>query len=105
MAWAILLLAGVLEIIWAYFMKTSEGFTKLWPTIITVTKMIASVFFLSLSMKSLPLSIAYPIWTGIGAIGAFLVGVTILGEPISLMKVVAVILIVSGLVLMKMTTN
>ena len=101
MAWFSLIIAGILEVIWAYFMKSSEGFTKLWPSIITIITMIGSFFLLSYSMKTLPLSVAYPIWTGIGAIGAFLVGITLLGEIISLTKIIAAILIVSGLILMK----
>ena len=70
MAWAILILAGVFEVIWAYSMKMSEGFTRLTPSIITVVFMILSVVLLSISMKTLPLT-AYTVWTGIGAIGSF----------------------------------
>lgn len=75
MAWAILILAGVFEIIWAYSMKMSEGFTRLTPSVITVVFMILSVVLLSISMKTLPLGTAYTVWTGIGAIGSFLVGI------------------------------
>lgn len=75
MAWAILILAGVFEVIWAYSMKMSEGFTRLTPSIITVVFMILSVVLLSISMKTLPLGTAYTVWTGIGAIGSFLVGI------------------------------
>lgn len=101
MAWISLLLAGILEIVWAYFMKSSEGFTKLWPSIITLITMIGSFFLLSYSMKTLPLSVAYPMWTGIGAIGTFLIGITLLGESVSMPKIIAGVLIVSGLILMK----
>ncbi|MGM7375808.1 DMT family transporter, partial [Acinetobacter baumannii] len=72
--WAILILAGVFEVIWAYSMKMSEGFTRLTPSIITVVFMILSVVLLSISMKTLPLGTAYTVWTGIGAIGSYLVG-------------------------------
>ncbi len=82
MAWAILILAGVFEIIWAYSMKMSEGFTRLTPSVITVVFMILSVVLLSISMKTLPLGTAYTVWTGIGAIGSFLVGIFFLHEPI-----------------------
>lgn len=75
MAWAILILAGVFEVIWAYSMKMSEGFTRLTPSVITVVFMILSVVLLSISMKTLPLGTAYTVWTGIGAIGSFLVGI------------------------------
>lgn len=104
MAWAILILAGVFEIIWAYSMKMSEGFTRLTPSIITVVFMILSVVLLSISMKILPLGTAYTVWTGIGAIGSFLVGIFFLNEPIGAMRMIAAVLIVSGLVLMKISS-
>lgn len=104
MAWAILILAGVFEIIWAYSMKMSEGFTRLTPSIITVFFMILSVVLLSISMKTLPLGTAYTVWTGIGAIGSFLVGIFFLNEPIGAMRMIAAVLIVSGLVLMKISS-
>ena len=80
--WIYLLLAGILEIVWALAMKQSDGFTKLIPTIITLSALLASLVLLALAMKSLPLGTAYPVWTGIGAIGAFAVGVLMLGEPL-----------------------
>lgn len=104
MAWAILILAGVFEIIWAYSMKMSEGFTRLIPSVITVVFMILSVVLLSMSMKTLPLGTAYTVWTGIGAIGSFLVGIFFLNEPIGAMRMIAAVLIVSGLVLMKISS-
>ncbi|EXE36449.1 multidrug efflux SMR transporter [Acinetobacter baumannii] len=104
MAWAILILAGVFEVIWAYSMKMSEGFTRLTPSIITVVFMILSVVLLSISMKTLPLGTAYTVWTGIGAIGSFLVGIFFLDEPIGAMRMIAAVLIVSGLVLMKISS-
>lgn len=100
-AWISLLFAGILEIVWAYFMKNSEGFTKLTPSLITLVSMIASFGLLSYSMKSIPLSVAYPIWTGIGAFGAFMVGITLLGEQISMLKIIAIVLLISGLVILK----
>lgn len=105
MAWAILILAGVFEIIWAYSMKMSEGFTRLTPSVITVVFMILSVVLLSISMKTLPLGTAYTVWTGIGAIGSFLVGIFFLNEPIGAMRMIAAVLIVSGLVLMKISST
>ncbi|EML1066818.1 multidrug efflux SMR transporter [Acinetobacter nosocomialis] len=104
MAWAILILAGVFEIIWAYSMKMSEGFTRLTPSVITVVFMILSVVLLSISMKTLPLGTAYTVWTGIGAIGSFLVGIFFLNEPIGAMRMIAAVLIISGLVLMKISS-
>lgn len=105
MAWLILLLAGIFEVVWAYSMKLSEGFTKLTPSIITIVFMILSVVLLAHAMKTLPLGTAYTIWTGIGAIGSFLVGIVVLGEPATAMRMLAAILIISGLVLMKLSSS
>lgn len=104
MAWILLTLAGILEVVWAYFMKQSQGFTKIVPSIVTIGTMMASFALLSVSMKSLPLGTAYTIWTGIGAVGAFVVGVVILGESASAMRLVAAVLIVSGLAMMKLAS-
>ena len=79
MAWIFLVVAGLLEVVWAFTMKQSNGFTRLWPTVITVATMVASFGLLSVAMRSLPLGTAYTIWTGIGAVGAFGVGVLVLG--------------------------
>ena len=105
MAWAILILAGIFEIIWAYSMKMSEGFTRLTPSVVTIVFMILSVVLLSMSMRTLPLGTAYTIWTGIGAIGSFVVGIMVLNEPMTAMRMIAAILIVSGLMLMKLSSN
>ena len=104
MAWIYLAIAGVLEIVWAFSMKQSEGFSKLGPSLVTLVAMTASFALLSLSMKSLPLRTAYPIWTGIGAVGAFLVGIVVLGEQANAMRITAALLIVGGLVLMKISS-
>ncbi|OWR00102.1 DMT family transporter [Sphingopyxis witflariensis] len=104
MAWIYLTIAGVLEIVWAFSMKQSEGFTKLVPSLVTLVTMVASFALLSLSMKSLPLGTAYTIWTGIGAVGAFVVGILVLGEQANAMRIGAAVLIVSGLVLMKISS-
>ena len=105
MAWIVLLLAGVLEVVWAFFMKQSHGFTRLVPSAITLVTMTASVVLLSISMRSLPLGTAYTIWTGIGAVGAFVVGILILGESANAMRIVAAVLIVTGLVMMKLASD
>ncbi|WP_342250697.1 DMT family transporter [Sphingomonas sp. OTU376] len=105
MVWFILVIAGLLEVVWAFFMKQSEGFTKLIPSIVTLVTMGASFGLLSLSMRALPLGTAYTVWTGIGAVGAFAVGIVVLGEQVSLMRLGAAALIVSGLVLMKLSTT
>lgn len=104
MAWVLLIVAGVLEVVWAYCMKVSDGFTKLTPSILTIIFMIASFALLSYAMKSLPLGTAYTVWTGIGAVGSFAVGILFLGEPASAMRMLAAVLIISGLVLMKLSS-
>ena len=105
MAWVYLCVAGLLEIVWAYSMKRSEGFTVFWPTLATIAFMIASFGLLSMATRSLPLGTAYAVWTGIGALGAFAVGVLALGESASALRLVAAALIVAGLVLMKWTNG
>ncbi len=105
MAWIYLLAAGILEVVWAFAMKQSNGFTRLGPTVVMLVAMVASVGLLTLSMRVLPLGTAYVIWTGIGAVGAFLVGVMVLGEAANPMRIVAALLILGGLVLMKLSTS
>ncbi|WP_312330925.1 quaternary ammonium compound efflux SMR transporter SugE [Acinetobacter variabilis] len=105
MAWIILVFAGLFEIVWAYSMKLSEGFTKLTPSIFTIVFMVLSFVLLAYAMRTLPLGTGYTIWTGIGAVGSFLVGVIVLGEPASAMRMLAAVLIISGLVLMKLSSS
>ena len=105
MAWIWLAFAGLLEIVWAVAMKQSEGFTRLWPSVLTLVAMVGSVLLLGLAMKTLPLGTAYTVWTGIGAVGAFVVGILFLGEPVTAMRLVAGSLIVGRLVLMKMSSS
>ena len=104
MAWILLILAGLLEVVWAYTMKLSDGFTRMGYASITFAAMIASFWLLSMAMKSLPLGTAYTIWTGIGAVGAFVVGICVLGEAVSPLRIFAAVLIVSGLLLMKIAS-
>ena len=102
MAWLLLIVAGLLEVVWAFSMKASDGFTRLVPTAVTFVAMIASFALLASSMRTLPLGTAYTVWTGIGAIGAFAVGIIVLGEPLGLVRLTAAVLIVTGLVMMKL---
>ena len=104
MAWIVLIFAGIFEIVWAYFMKLSDGFTKLTPSILTIFFMVLSFGLLAYAMRSLPLGTAYTIWTGIGAVGSFLGGILVLGDPASAMRMLAAVLIISGLVLMKLSS-
>lgn len=104
MAWIALFLAGLFEIVWATAMKQSDGFTRLWPTVTTAVAMLLSVGLLAWSMKVLPLGTAYTIWTGIGALGAFIIGIAYFGEALTFARASAAVLIVCGLVLMKIST-
>ena len=104
MAWIYLTIAGIFEVVWAFAMKQSDGFTRPGSTAITIVAMIVSFALLALAMRSLPLGTAYTIWTGIGAVGAFLVGVFILGEQTNALRIAAALLIVSGLILMKLSS-
>jgi quaternary ammonium compound-resistance protein SugE len=104
MAWVLLFAAGVLEVVWASAMKLSNGFTRPGASAVTLAAMLASFALLSMSMKTLPLGTAYTVWTGIGAVGAFVVGVAALGEPLTMARGLAALLIVSGLVLMKVSS-
>lgn len=105
MPWIFLLCAGLLEIGWAYSMKRSEGFTLLVPSLITLAAMIASFALLAVAMKSLPLGTAYTVWTGIGALGAFLVGVVFLGEAVTPLRLLAAVLLLGGIALMKVSAG
>lgn len=105
MTWICLILAGLLEVVWAFSMKQSDGFTKLWPSLITIVAMLLSFVLLAWAMRTLPLGTAYPVWTGVGAIGAFVVGLLVLGETASLGRLTAAAMIVGGLVLMNTSSS
>jgi quaternary ammonium compound-resistance protein SugE len=105
MAWILLLVAGLLEILWAFTMKLTQGFTRPGASLVTLFAMLASFGLLSASMKTLPLGTAYTVWTGIGAVGAFVVGVVVLGESVNAARVLAAVFIVAGLTLMKLSTS
>lgn len=104
MAWIVLGVAGLLEVVWAFSMKQSDGFSRLYPSIITIVAMLGSFSLLAWSMRVLPLGTAYTVWTGIGAVGAFLVGLVFLGESANAMRLLAAGLIVAGIVLMKLSS-
>ncbi len=105
MPWIVLVIAGLFEVVWASAMKQSHGFTRLWPSVITILAMLASFGLLSWSMRVLPLGTAYMVWTGIGALGAFLFGIIVLGETAGAMRLAAAGLILAGLVLMKLASS
>ncbi len=102
MPWILLLLAGLLEVVWAVAMKQSAGFTRLWPTALMGISMIGSFGLLALAMRTLPLGTAYVIWTGIGAVGAFTIGVMFLGEALTATRIFAAVLIIAGMITMKL---
>ncbi len=101
-AWASLLLAGLFEIVWAIGMKYSEGFSKPGPTAITLVSLSASIALLAYSLKYLPISIAYPIWMGIGVVGIAIIGMTWLGEPTSYARILCIVLVVGGSIGLKL---
>jgi len=103
MQWLILILAGLLEVFWATFLRLSEGFTKLVPSIIAIVGNLASIYMLSLALKNLPLGSAYAIWTGIGVVGTFIIGIVAFHESVSIPQVICVIMILCGIIGMKLT--
>lgn len=104
MAWIYLIIAGVFEVIWAIGLKYSQGFTKLFPSLITLGGMVVSFFLLSLAIKSLPIGTAYTIWTGIGALGAVLLGIFLFNEPVNSLRIVFLCLILVGTLGLKFTS-
>ena len=102
MAWIYLLIAGILEVVWAVAMKYSEGWTRLYPSIFTIVSMVIGFYFLSLSVKTLPLGTAYAVWTGIGTIGTVIFGIIFFKEPVDLIKILCILLIVTGIVGLKL---
>lgn len=104
-AWIVLVIAGILEFIWATGLKYSEGFTKLWPSVFTLITMAISFYLLSLSMKVLPIGISYTVWTGIGAVGAVIIGYLVFKEPMSLLKFVFLAMIIGGILGLRFTES
>lgn len=102
MNWLILFLAGLLETVWAVGLKYTEGFSRLWPSVMTLAAMAASVWLLSVAVKSLPLGTAYAVWTGIGAVGTVLVGIALFHEPVTVSRLLSVGLIVAGIIGLKL---
>lgn len=104
MSWLILLVAGLLEVVWAVGLKYTEGFTKLVPSAITLVAMVTSVLLLGLAMRNLPLGTAYAVWTGIGTVGTAIAGMLMLGEPAGALRLGCIGLIVLGIVGLKLVT-
>ena len=104
MAWVWLVLAGLLEIVWAIGLKYTDGFTRLWPSVITVAAMIASVYFLAIAVRTIPIGTGYAVWTGIGAVGVAILGMILFGEPRTMLRIGSILLIVAGIVGLKLVT-
>jgi quaternary ammonium compound-resistance protein SugE len=102
MAWFLLFLAGLLEVGWAIGLKYTEGFTRLWPSVATVTAMGLSVLLLGIAMKTLPVGTAYAVWVGVGAVGTAILGMVLFGEPATVGRLVSLMLIVAGIVGLKL---
>lgn len=101
MAWAFLVVAGIFEIVWALALKSSGGFTKLWPSVIFMVAAWLSFAFLSYALKTIPIGSAYAVWTGIGAVGIAIIGMVWLNEPATIARIVCISLIVLGIVGLK----
>ncbi|GAP01180.1 small multidrug resistance protein [Fructobacillus fructosus] len=105
MTWLYLTLAGVFEVVWATSMKLSNGFGNVWWSVVTFIGMILSFGLLALSLKELPMSLAYPVWTGVGAVGSIVVGVLFFGDKISLLTWLFVALLIIGIIGIKLTSQ
>lgn len=103
MNWAVLVVAGLFEIGWAIGLKYTEGFTRLWPSVGTVVSMIVSLWMLGIAMRTLPVGTAYGVWVGIGAVGTVTLGIVLLGESASPVRLISVGLIVAGIVGLKLS--
>ena len=103
MSWLILVLAGLFEVGWAVGLKYTEGFTRLWPSLWTVSAMIISLWLLGIAMKTLPVSTAYSVWVGVGAVGTVMLGIVLLGEPANAARLISIGLIIAGIVGLKLS--
>jgi quaternary ammonium compound-resistance protein SugE len=104
MAWLMLIVAGSFEVVWAIGLKYAEGFTKFWPSLMTIVAMLVSIVLLGLAMKQLPVGTSYAVWVGIGAVGTAILGIVLLGESASAGRLASLALIVAGIVGLKLAT-
>ena len=104
-AWLALFLAGMLEVAWALGLKYSDGFTRLWPSLVTILAIALSFVFMGVSLKSLPFGTAYAVWTGIGAAGTMIIGMAAFGEPTDVFRMTCLVLIVAGTVGLKLMSS
>jgi quaternary ammonium compound-resistance protein SugE len=103
-SWTFLILAGVIEVAWALSLKYAEGFTRLWPSVASVVTIIASMYFLSVAMKELPLGLAYGVFVGMGAIGSMILGIVLFGEPANPLRFVFLALLIASIVGLEVTS-
>ncbi len=104
MPWVILVIAGLLEVVWALMLKQSEGFTKPAPTVAFLISLCLSMFLLAQAIKSLPVGTAYAVWTGIGALGTAIVGMIWLGESREILKLLSLLMLVGGIIGLRLTS-
>src|SRR5262245_66526342 len=104
MAWIWLTLAGILEVVWAIGLKYTDGFTRVVPSVIVGAAMVASVYFLALAVRTIPIGTGYAVWTGIGAVGVAILGMVLFGEPKTLLRIGSILLIIAGIVGLKLVT-
>jgi quaternary ammonium compound-resistance protein SugE len=105
MAWLYLVVAGLFEIAWAIGLKYTDGFTRIWPSVLTMIAMIASVYFLALALRTIPVGTGYAVWTGIGAVGTAILGIVLFAESTALPRIVSIALIVAGIVGLKLAAD
>jgi quaternary ammonium compound-resistance protein SugE len=104
-AWIYLIIAGVFEAVWAIGLKYAQGFTKLWPSVITVVAMGISLYFLGLAIKNLPVGTAYAVWTGIGALSTAILGIILFGEPTHFARIFFMLLLLIAIIGLKFTAT
>jgi quaternary ammonium compound-resistance protein SugE len=104
MPWILLVIAGLLEIVWAVGLKYTRGFTQLWPSVITIAAMVASMILLAWALRSIPVGTGYAVWTGIGAVGAAILGIVLFGESRDLLRLACIAMIVLGIIGLKLAT-
>lgn len=105
MAWLQLAIAGLLEVDWAIGLKYTEGFTRFWPSVFTAVAMIASIYFLALALRTIPLGTGYAVWTGIGAVGTAILGIVLFAESTAIARILSIVLIVAGIVGLKLSAD
>ncbi|QIK80666.1 quaternary ammonium compound efflux SMR transporter SugE [Lysobacter sp. HDW10] len=105
MNWFVLVVAGLFEVVWAVGLKHTEGFTKLWPSVMTLLAMGISFYLLSTALRTLPIGTAYAVWVGIGAVGTAIAGIVLFNEPATFLKVMSLCLVVGGIIGLKLSSS